>query len=148
MPRKAGPEGVKSTTVTIRLTPKMRFGLELMSRLYHDSVQTLLLKSIDELFNAEHGGLQIFLNRREDEMVEGVFKPVDLLKEVWSDSEGERLVSLALLKPDLLNSAERDVWERVKREDRYWSYGSSSENRVKNALLLEQLDEDWDGLCP
>lgn len=144
MPRIAGPEGVKSTTITIRLTPKMRFGLELMSRRHNDSVQTMLQRAINDLFGSTHEGLLVDLCRPEDEVAEGLFAPVNILNAVWSESEAERLANLALLCPDLLNTAEKRLWAKVTENERYWRAGVVGEQKSRDGLLLEKLEEDWE----
>lgn len=143
MPRIAGPEGVKSATVTIRLTPKMRFGLELMSRRHHDSVQEIMQRAINDLFGSTHEGLLVDLCRPEDEVAEGLFAPVNILNAVWSESAAERLANLALLCPELLNTPERRIWAKVTESSQYWRTVDGGEQKSRGALLLEKLEEDW-----
>lgn len=143
MPRIAGPEGVKSATVTIRLTPKMRFGLELMARRHHDSVQEIMQRAINDLFASTHEGLLVDLCRPEDEVAEGLFAPVNILNAVWSESAAERLANLALLCPELLNTPERRIWAKVRENDRYWKADEGSEARKLDDLDVEKLEEDW-----
>lgn len=146
MPRIAGPEGVKSATVTIRLTPKMRFGLELMSRRHHDSVQEIMQRAINDLFGSTHEGLLVDLCRPEDEVAEGLFAPVNILNAVWSESAAERLANLALLCPELLNTPERRIWSEVVGCERYWQTSEQSPEKTRNALLIDVLEEDWERL--
>lgn len=146
MPRIAGPEGVKSATVTIRLTPKMRFGLELMSRRHHDSVQEIMQRAINDLFGSTHEGLLVDLCRPEDEVAEGLFAPVNILNAVWSESAAERLANLALLCPELLNTPERRIWAKVMESDSYWKADDGGEARKRDALDVGKLEEDWETL--
>ena len=143
MPRIAGPEGVKSATVTIRLTPKIRFGLELMSRRYNDSIQTMLQRAITDMFGSTHEGLLVDLCRPEDEVAEGLFAPVNILNAIWSESEPERLANLAILCPELLNTLERRIWAKVMESSRYW-LTAAGDQKNQRTLLLEKLEEDWE----
>lgn len=122
----------------------MRFGLELMARRHHDSVQEIMQRAINDLFGSTHEGLLVDLCRPEDEVAEGLFAPVNILNAVWSESAAERLANLALLCPELLNTPERRIWAKVMECPQYWRTGDGDEQRSREALLLEKLEEDWE----
>ena len=52
-----GDDGSRNVTMSIRVTPKMRFNLEMMARLHRDTVPNIVTRAINDVFSSEVEGL-------------------------------------------------------------------------------------------
>lgn len=124
----------KTEVVAIRVTPKLRYALELHSRLLNRSVgQTVERALVQYLGNPDEG--LIF----ENALGERRF----IIDEVWSASPAVRLIRLARLYPKLLSYEEEVAWEVVCRNSGYEVSGSSSLEFPERGYDLHRLEKDW-----
>lgn len=143
MPKKA-KGGPRDSVFTVRLPARLRFGLELTSRLNGEPMTDVVVRALSDGLSSENGGL--FVD------VPGEDLPVFLLPKVWDERDAVRLVKLALVYPPLLGATERRAWEAIRAEDKYWS--SSKVRSAKAArpvrkfedLQVAPLEADWEGL--
>ena len=131
----------------MRIPEKTKFGLALMSRLYHEPIPDIVIEAINNSFTSENGGL--FVD------VPGESLPRDLLSMVWDEEECLRVAKLAFRYPALLSGAELRVWQRVKADDKYWApaptvgrkkHAAEPSPRLESNLLTELLQADWEHL--
>ena len=132
-------DGAKTSTLSVRLTPKMRFGLEMMARLHRDSIPDIVSRAIEDVFSSEIEGLWDFKGVIET----GGKRP--LLNLLWADRPSDRLANIAFHCPELLSTAELRLWTSVKSEPKFWreTYGKTPET-----LLRDTLAECWDAIQP
>jgi hypothetical protein len=95
----------KTDTLTVRVDPRTRFGLDLLASVTRRSVSDLVLEEIRAMLERE-------LPKRS---VGG--KRISILDAVWDVFAQDRMVKLALHAPELLSDEEQKVW-RVIAEDR------------------------------
>lgn len=134
MPKKAAG-GPRDSVISVRLPARLRYGVELISRLNREPMTDVIVRAIDQGMTAEHGGLLVDLP--------GEDLPVNLLPKVWDEREGVRLVKLALVYPVLLTAAEKALWARIREEPRYWD-GKAKKGRLSiDDLRAERLVADW-----
>lgn len=107
MTRHATSEGQKSAVISVRLTPRMRFGLELMGRLHQETMPEVVARAISDALTSGKGGLFVGADASTG-------LPFDLLKRVWADRESDRLANLALHYPAIMSRRERELWERIE----------------------------------
>jgi hypothetical protein len=94
-------EPLKTEVVTLRLNPKTRFGLELLSRKQYRTLSSVIEWSINEATAREHDG-------------------IPELDNIWDVEEADRLVKLALTYPNLLTYEEQKIWKIITENATYW----------------------------
>jgi hypothetical protein len=133
MPRPpASADGPKNVTIGIRITPKMRFGLELMSRLHGRPMAEVVSYAIEEVFSSEIEGLW------DDQGAPEAGGKRPLLSLLWAERASDRLANIALQCPQLLTNAERRMWARIERMPELWSGAGGTEVDLKRDVLEEQ----------
>lgn len=138
MPRRVGPLGHKSEVVTVRVTPRIRYGLELMARLHQESIPEVITRAISEAFTSEDGGLFVYVDDDKSQ-------PRNLLDRVWADRPSDRLVNLALRYPAVMSRTEKTMWSVVRGTPKYWRSERARRAALpeESALLRDAIAEDW-----
>ena len=110
-----GLEG-KTESITMRLSPKLKFGLELLARQRQQPVSAIAT----ELFESAI---------REQLTWQGVVgiqqggSPTSLVDQVWDPLEPDRLLKLAAAAPQLLSDEERLLHKVIEESPRYSTEG-------------------------
>lgn len=128
----ASPDGAKNVTISIRMTPKMRFGLELMSRLHDRSVPDVVSYAITEVFTSEIEGLY------DDRGPQETGGKRYLLNLLWAERPSDRLANIALQSPELLTTAERRMWSEIEQMPEFWSGHERGESQLQREVLAKQ----------
>lgn len=144
MPRKSAPGTVvKTETLTLRINAKLKYVLELVARKQHRNLSEVTSWCIEQaLINQPEGAKSLGL---------GEFpKTVDAL---WSPFQSDRLVLLAIKRPDLMTYEDDVVWRFIQDDDRYWNAIGTSGERFQRHLLhegkkrggpnLKAIRQDW-----
>lgn len=113
MARPRKPAGsTKGDSLTIRIRPRVKFGLELLARKQRrsisDVVETLVIKGTAEAF------AQPLPPGADSEI------PTNLIDHLWAPTESERLVNMAHLLPDLMNYEEELRWKLIRKASVLW----------------------------
>jgi hypothetical protein len=142
MPRKS-KGGPREFVLSVRIPARIRYGLELASRIHRERVADLVVQALNDSLTSEAHGVFVTLPDESD--------TVYLLPKVWDARESVRLVRLALTAPSLLSGAEKALWEIVRDSDKYWGRPGPSKKGARQARLLEELKEedleaDWESL--
>lgn len=114
MAKKAKKKAAKpSETVTIsaRLDPLTRYGLELTSRAQRRSMSDVITWAIDQL--AEQTPMP---SRAADGLT--IKK---LAVETWSPNEIERIIQLGMFCPELLEFKEANIWRVIRETPELWN---------------------------
>jgi len=136
-------ENPRSVLLALRVTPRMRFGLELLAQRDRCSMSEVVLRAIDARFEDAALGLQL--------VAKGERKFSSVLERAWSPHEHERVVRLGVWFPQLLDTEQAHLWRLVCETPRYWELGSTSKRRRICDVRWELLAKDWPGLkreCP
>lgn len=146
MPRKVSG-GPRDAVLNVRIPAKLKFGLQLISRRYHEPIPDIIVRLIGDAFTDEHGGLMVDLP--------GEDVPRNLLERVWDERESSRFSKLAFLFPTLLTLPQQVLWKGVVADDKYWQ-GAPAKGRKKGAaqgadrternFLWDEFEADWDGI--
>jgi hypothetical protein len=138
MPRTAkGPDGPKNVTVSVRVSPKVRFGLEMMSRLHHRTVPEIVSDAIDQVFGSEIEGLY------DDKGAPEAGGKRPLLNLLWAERPSDRLANIAFECPQLLSSPEKKVWNQVLADPRFWT---TAKAHTPRNLRRDELAAHWEEL--
>lgn len=132
----------KSEVITIRLTPKMKFGLELMARLHKRSVAQTADIAIQRLLWDPFDG---------QEAVSGTPRDPGLLDALWSPHRGERLRRMVFTSPELVAPEEEVLWNQLVRSGRLEPYLMCSQLKsvcLKPGASIHELEDEiarfWD----
>lgn len=127
----------KSEIVSVRLTPKLRFALELHSRLRHRSMGQTIELALERLLDDTSEGSFVV---GQDGQLRNVFK------DVWSVFPFVRLIRLAIQYPDLLTEEEEVIWEVVQSDHRLvtWASGAFPAERVEARFDIDAVERYWD----
>ena len=109
MPRKAKGE-TKGEVVTLRLTPRIRYGLELLARQQRRTLSSVAEWAFYEAFKTE----SIAPSTGEEKTLK------EALDDLWDPVEPDRLVKLAQKYPSLLTYEEDLIWKVIKEEPSFW----------------------------
>ena len=146
-PRKKGGAGGKlarSEVVTIRLDPRLRYGVELAAHKHRRTTSSFIEWAIENALG------QVVI--REDDQGQWSITADDVLNKVWDVDEPDRFAKLAINFPELLSHEEQVLWKLIRECGLLWrgSYvqrGSIEEWTWKireESLILESLREYWD----
>lgn len=141
MPRPIGPKGVKSAGLSLRLTPRTRYGLALLARVNRRSLGQVVEEALEMAFYGDGPGT---LERRIGQSSERV----RVLDVTWDERPWVRLGKLALMGPELLTTPERRLWDTINQTPSYWHEGRAITNPDKLATWMahDAIEPDWDRL--
>ena len=138
--RPYGPQGPKTSLLALKVTPRVRFGLEMLSRMRNTSIPDLVTRAVLDLFDSESIGLWIDAEKMPDEDFAGRRY---LLDELWTERPSDRFANIALRCGDLCTIDEKTLWLRIEGLPKYWSH---KKLRTEKELLRDVLALDWDEL--
>jgi hypothetical protein len=113
--RKPAGEQAKGLTLTIRISPKSKFVMELLARKQRRTVSAVIewlaMQAADETFSES-------VEFEEDGVTHTVKRSLsDLL---WDVDEVHRLINLAGLAPELMTYDEELIWSTIRNEPCFW----------------------------
>lgn len=121
--RKASGQS-RTMAVSLRLTPRTHYGLDLLARKRHTTLTSVVEWAVVRSIADAVDGL---VERNGD-------KTVNILDETWDVDECDRFVNLAQNYPALLRFDEDRLWKAIRENPRLWS-GKAGPRR---AALREQ----------
>lgn len=123
MAAKKAPKGMqaKVESITVRLQPKLKYGLELLARKQHRTLSSVIEWAIDKALRQPEDGLWFTYLIPGDDEREPFEEERFLLEQVWDPEEADRLVKLAIFYPSLLSYEEEMVWKLICSESIFWS---------------------------
>jgi len=141
MPRPTGPKGAKSTTLSLRLTPRTRYGLALLARVNRLSLGQVVDEALERAFYGEGPGTL-------ERPLSGSNGRVRVLDMTWDERPWVRLGKLALMGPELLTAPELRLWQTIYGTPAYWVSQplNSNPESLGAALAHQALEADWEQL--
>lgn len=130
MAKKKAPKPSKTDALSIRIDPRVRFGLEMLSRLQRRSVTGVVEWSIADAF--QH--VQIALADGDTVQFDA------FLAKAWAVNELERIARLAELQPSLLTYEEERIMQVISATDAFWSTKNRNPVHLNLALLLDNWE--------
>lgn len=128
----------RTNVVTLRVSPKMRFGLELLAHERGETLTEVVTWAVSEMFATEQVGLLRFAS--------GESMATRVLDRVWSPHEHERVVRLGMYFPEFMNDRQRYLWSRVRESRKYWKTGNAPSNPVPDDVDWPVVADDWPDL--
>ncbi len=151
MPRKPLKEGQpKVEALTMRISPKMKFGLDLLCRKQHRNLTSVMEWALEKALKDINDGLAM-----EIETLDGRTKLVPALDRLWHTEECGRLANIAFYWPSLLTYEEDYIWQIISKNAYYWrvrEYESEINSQKRNSLtwapipgllLIDKVRQDW-----
>lgn len=135
MPRKTTATNARSELIALRVTPKMRLGIELLARKHNRTMTEIVIWCIDNMFKTEQVGLLLFPEHEE--------MAVYVLDRVWSEKSHEVFARLGLYFPELLSDRELAVWQTVRETKKYWTTDAAPNKRSPGDFDMGQFEKDW-----
>jgi hypothetical protein len=135
------PKQSKVETLTIRMSPKIKYGLEILSRKQHRTLTSVAEWALDRVLNDRNEGLW---------MTEGN-ETFNLLERIWDPIEPDRFIKLALQFPTLLTYEEELLWKVVCENGFFWK-GSKNKQGIltwecsSDSIKINAVREHWDSL--
>jgi hypothetical protein len=115
--RSGGGKLNRSETVTVRLDPKLNYLCELAARAQRRTKSSFIEWAVAEALGS------VVLPEVKEQTDIGTFSDVTLREwasTLWQVDEPDRIVSLALKAPALLNHEEQLVWRLVRENGYFW----------------------------
>lgn len=117
---KSAPNRAKAETLSLRISPDLKFGLELLSKIEERSLTTQVERSLKELFNGSRIGVD-YLGAGEI-TYKGSYPELyfyDLLAFIYTVDAPLRLFRTAILLPEALSHKDRALVELISLEDHF-----------------------------
>lgn len=103
----------KTETLTLRLDPKIKYMIELMSRIKRQSITSVVEAAIEsEAFELDTP--VIIEGKREN------WSLANAVSEYWSTDVVARFINLCAFMPELLTYEEQRIWETIKATPQFW----------------------------
>ena len=104
----------KGESLTIRMEPRLRWGLELLARKQRRTLSSVVEWAILRSVNSEEGLEEFFTDREGDNVKR------NLLTVTWAIEEPERIAKLAFNAPNLMTYEEEVLWQAAKDSGLVW----------------------------
>lgn len=112
----AGGKLARSEIIQARLSPKIRFTVEMLSRLERRTVSSLIETLIDDAAKNYQTKIIIGTGSRKTKNC----ALADAVTHIWHTEESVRLVGLALAMPDLLTPEEEKICSLIFETNYFW----------------------------
>jgi len=122
--------GTKGEVITVRLSPKLKYGLELLSRKQHRSLSSIVTWSLEQMINSGEDGLY-----KEPGYVRGTH----LLNLLWDIDYADRLVKIAKYWPGLMTYEEEKLVKTIKKEGWGWPKSGDSATEQMRQMMPDIL---------
>jgi hypothetical protein len=109
----------KDEVITVRVTPKLKYGLELLSRKQHRPLSSVVTWAIEQMMTNSDAGLFKSMKSSKDKMLSEQY----MLETLWDVHPANRLIKLAIHWPELLTYEEELIVQRLK-DNGHWPKNS------------------------
>ena len=123
----------KGDRLNLRISTKMRYGLELLARKEG--------KTISALFEEVAASLLVDrLTKLRKKPGARKMEEVSILDETWDILDADRLVKLAQLAPDYLSDRDRTIWKVICEHPGYWR------DEARQIPDMGAIRDNWDAI--
>ncbi len=125
----------KAEALTMRVSPKLKYGLELLCRKQHRTLTSVMEWALSKALNDTNEGL--FMDGH------------NLLERLWEPDEPARLIRLAYDWHQLMTYEEEIIWKTICENAWYWTgetnYGEFIwDARDEANLNTQRVRDDWE----
>jgi hypothetical protein len=131
----------KTVVVSIRMTPKDKYFLELIARRDERGSTAVVIEEVLKRFIAEH---EMSLRPRTSDVMEIDGKLVDieilsdsLFDQLWAVNPGRRLIRLYKFAPSLMSQSDECIYKKIRAESVFWK------DREKRKPNYDLIWEAW-----
>lgn len=114
----------KTDVLTLRLSPKLKYGLELLSRKQHRNISSTVTWAIEQAINNSEDGLRKNMSKGLK-----VAEPKQMLDVLWDINEADRLVKLAIHWPELMDFFDEIMVRGIK--DKGWGWPEKGDSATE-----------------
>jgi hypothetical protein len=145
-PRMGGSREGRSETVTIRMSPRIKYLVDIAARAERRTVSSILEWCFEEAL-ASHTAKRPIMVPAYAGMEIDLFETAAVL---WDVDEADRFARLALYAPTLLNYDEAVLWKRIWEHEGFWHRDLQVRRTLTDpaellaALDLVALRAQWD----
>jgi len=120
----------KSDVITVRLSPKLKYGLDLLARKQHRPLSSVVTWAIEQAINDPESGLYKNMSKGLT-----VAKPKQMLEVLWDIDPADRLVKRAIHWPEIMTYEDELVVKEAKEGGWGWpSKGDSASQFMRDNL--------------
>ena len=128
----------KSDVITIRLSPKLKYGLELLAREQHRPLSSVVTWAIEQAINDPEDGLRKNMSKGLK-----VAEPKQMLDVLWDVDPADRLVKLANHWPELMDFFDEILVRAIKNNGWGWpKKGDSATEKMRQMWPDIMFDSD------
>lgn len=131
-PRSSNP---RSELIALRVTPRTRYGLQLLAQQSRCSLSEAVLRAVEDKFERPVEGLV--------RVAAGEKASTSVLDRTWSPVEYERVIRTGLLFPDFLTETERYLWLVIRETPSYWKRVRAGRRRTASDVNWETVAAAW-----
>ncbi len=129
----------KSDVITVRLSPKLKYGLELLSRKQHRPLSSVVTWAVEQTINNPENGLYKNMSKGLK-----VAEPMQMLEVLWDVHPADRLVKLATHWPELM-TYEQEKLIKAFKETGAWPKKGDSATEAMQKMWPDMLIDPFDG---
>jgi predicted transcriptional regulator len=151
----------KAENINIRVSPKLKYGLELLSRKQRRTLTSVMEWALEKVIRDEKEGLCIEdwssyapegTKANTPEPVGGHPKMRCFLDLLWSPDEMDRFLNLVFFDSSYLTYEEEVLWKLIADNSKYWCLTNEHDGRGlvswrisdRESLRLSYLVPDWE----
>ncbi|MFW2545592.1 hypothetical protein ACN2XU_23450 [Primorskyibacter sp. 2E107] len=144
LPKGSGSKLGRTETVSIRLDPRLNYLCELAARSQRRTKSSFIESMLAEQIQT------LVINKWRDVPYGEPDTFGSMADVLWHVRESQRLVSLALVAPELMTFEEQHVWSLIEENGYFW-LGRWEKEKWKysiglNKIIRERVDEYWDDI--
>lgn len=125
--RSASGTQAKAESITVRLDPKIRYGLELLARKQRRNLSSVVEWALHKAMLDQENGI---IEKSEN----------GLLYQLWDIEESDRFILMALIRPDLLTFEEEHLFKLI-RESAWYEYMQINTEALPSSEAQQKLKE-------
>lgn len=127
----------KGEVITVRLSPKLKYALELLSRKQHRTQSAVVTWAIQEMINTDYGLLKVTTRGTK-------FSVDNMLEVLWDVHPADRLVKLATHWPELM-TYEQEKLIKVFKEGGQWPKKGDSATEAMQKMYPDMITDPVSG---
>jgi len=127
----------KGEVITVRLSPKLKYALELLSRKQHRTQSAVVTWAIQEMINTDHGLLKTNIRGTK-------FSVDNMLEVLWDVHPADRLVKIATHWPELM-TYEQEKLIKAFKEGGSWPKNGDSATEAMQIMWPDMIMDPGNG---
>lgn len=142
-PKSSRNKSAKTETIALRVSPKIRYGLELLARKKSRTLSSIIEWALIQALNDPREGMGFYYTYEGPDTY-GLF-----LKDVWDTEESDRLIKLFKFDPTLFSYEEELAWKVICNTEWFWDSPQDKNDmwhRDGERVFVELVRKHWDDI--